>query len=586
MWASPVYGQAEIEEKLRKACFNAGSDSERVVRLNDLARFYIATREFSKGDSTIERQIMIAESTQNQRLILFSYFNNAGYRSSNASNKDRSASTISYVNRALGYARANELTDYQAIAYSSLALAHLSDGRTEEALKNANFAFTTALNTTNDSAKVVCGVQLGNVYQHRSDVLMAFKTYTNAQNIAIESGDESLLPPVYHAIASLYKKLGNEENAKKYVHRSLGINKTLNNIPGIINDHIFLAKMSNYIAGKQYLQEAVDMAESIGDMESKIEAERILFVHMLLQEKPGTMLSYLETNKELEMVFLNSGPGYLDWMLAEIYLYGGDADSALFYFRRAEPGFNSGYDINLRKNFFSEFAYTCRLRGDEIAAIRYYSQAYDLARVTSDLMSLKSFSNELKNLYDLAGDHKQAYAFSVKYDGYKDSVDILGREKDLALLEIENVTRQAQRDEELAKAEQRRKYNIQYMLITIIVAAAFLLMIMVGMFKVSAFTIRLMGFFSLIFFFEFIILILDTRIHHMTHGEPWKIWLIKIGIISILLPLHHFLEHRLIRYLLSRHLIFVRSRLNPGSLFRKRKKPAPEPVSPEESTVA
>ncbi len=113
------------------------------------------------------------------------------------------------------------------------------------------------------------------------------------------------------------------------------------------------------------------------------------------------------------------------------------------------------------------------------------------------------------------------------------------------------------------------------MLITIVVATAFLLMIMIGMFKVSTTIIRLMGFLSLLFFFEFIILLLDTWIHHLTHGEPWKIWLIKIGIISLLLPLHHFLEHKLIHYLLSRHLITVRSRFSISKLFKKKKKVLP-----------
>jgi hypothetical protein len=98
---------------------------------------------------------------------------------------------------------------------------------------------------------------------------------------------------------------------------------------------------------------------------------------------------------------------------------------------------------------------------------------------------------------------------------------------------------------------------------------------MIGMFRVSAFTIRLMGFFSLIFLFEFIILILDKWIHHLTHGEPWKIWLIKIGIISILLPVHHFVEHKLIRYLMSHHLITLRSRIRLFSFFSRNKKPLP-----------
>ena len=547
-----------------------------------LSQYYYANKKFAKGDSVIERQIMLAESTMNQRLVLDVYFNNAGYRSTAVSTKERSKNALTYVKRALAYAKASDRTDFIAIAYSNLAAANVSDGRTEEALKNANFAFTTALNTQNDSAKVVCAVQLGKVYQQRSDVLMAFKSYINAQNIAIEAKQESLLPQVYHAIASLYKRLGNEELARNYIHRSLAINKKQKNDPGIVQDYIFLAKMSNYLAGKEYLLQAVNKADEVGDIGNKIEAEKILFFHMLLEEKPAHMIAYLEDNTELKGVFENTGPDYIHWMYGEIYLYGNMPDTALLHFEKAEPAFSSGYDINERKNFFGEFAYCYQLLNNSEQAIKYYIQSYELAKQTSDLGSLKSFSREIKTLYEHTGKYKEAYEYSVLYDHYKDSVDLLGREKDLALLEIENVTRQQQREADLAKANQRRKYNLQYMLITIIIAVAFLILIMVGMFKVSAVTIRLMGFLSLIFFFEFIILILDNWIHHLTHGEPWKIWLIKIAIISFLLPLHHYLEHKLIRYLLSRHLIFVRSRLSVNSLFRKKKKLRPDEEIREE----
>lgn len=577
-----VHGQQSIEESLLGNFSRARSDSEKIVSLGELSAYYYANKNFEKGDSLIERQIMLAEASLKQHLVLAAYFGNAGYLSTGTVTKDRSAYTASYIKRALDYARANDLTDYAALAYANLAQLNNADGRMEEALKNANLAFTTALNTGNDSAKVICAVQLGNIYQKRSDVLMAFKSFTNALNIAVAPGKETLLPPVYHALANLYNRLGQKETAKKYVNQSLAINRKTGYITGQITDNIFLAKLNNYTAGKEYLQEAVLLADSLHNLALKIESEKILFSHMLLQEKPATMLSFLDKHPELTNVFVNTGPAYLDWMLAEIYLYGGqNPDSALVYFKKAEESFRTGYDVTTRKNFFSEFAYCYQLLKNTPLAIRYYQQLYDLSRAASDLRSLQSTTGELKKLYQQQGDYQQAFRYGELYDHYKDSVDLLGKERDFALLEIENETRQQQRDAELAKEKLRRKFNLQYMLITIVVATAFVLMIMIGMFKVSTFTIRLMGFLSLIFFFEFIILILDNWIHHLTHGEPWKIWLIKIGIISILLPVHHFLEHKLIRYLLSRHLITLRSKIKPGKLFRKKAKPLPEQDIPE-----
>jgi hypothetical protein len=42
----------------------------------------------------------------------------------------------------------------------------------------------------------------------------------------------------------------------------------------------------------------------------------------------------------------------------------------------------------------------------------------------------------------------------------------------------------------------------------------------------------------------------DKQIHHMTHGDPLQILLIKIVLIALLLPLHHWLEHKVIHYLM------------------------------------
>jgi hypothetical protein len=72
-----------------------------------------------------------------------------------------------------------------------------------------------------------------------------------------------------------------------------------------------------------------------------------------------------------------------------------------------------------------------------------------------------------------------------------------------------------------------------------------------GIFKVSESTIKVLGFFAFIMFFEFIILIADNKIHHYTHGEPWKVLAIKIVLIALLLPFHHWLEKKTIKYLTS-----------------------------------
>ena len=565
------YSQDQFAKGLKENILKARSDSERVAQMGKLTRYYYANNDFVQGDSMFERQVMLAESTLKKHIVLDAYFTNTAYLISTATTKERLTRIMGFIKRALEHAKAYELSDYIALAYSHMAAVYLMDGKPDDAFRNSNLATTTAMNTSNDSVQVITTIQHGKVFQEKADIVMAFKVFTNAHNIALQKNEPSLLPPVLHAMADLYKKFNKYEEAKIYVNQSLSINTAHQNIAALVNDNIVLAKLSTYSAGKAYLQEAIRLSEKINSIPLRIEAEKILFVHMLLEEEPSMVLAFLEERPELKNVFINTGPSYLDWMVAEIYLYGGNPDSALYYFKKAEPSFNTGYDLSTRKSFFGEMAYCNQLLNNVPGAINYYQKSYELSRASSDIRRLKTSTGELRTLFEKQGDYKQAYQYGLMYELYKDSVDQMGKERDLALLEIEKVSRQQQRDAELARTKQQKKFNLQYMIITVIIVTAFLLMIMVGMFKVSAFTIRVMGFLSLIFFFEFIILLLDTWIHHQTHGEPWKIWLIKIGIISILLPVHHFLEHKLIHYLLSRHLIVVRGRLSTINPFRRNK---------------
>jgi len=55
-----VHGQQLIEKKLEQNVSEARSDSERIVSLGQLSQYYYANKDFQKGDSLIENQIMLA----------------------------------------------------------------------------------------------------------------------------------------------------------------------------------------------------------------------------------------------------------------------------------------------------------------------------------------------------------------------------------------------------------------------------------------------------------------------------------------------------------------------------------------------
>jgi cation transport ATPase len=181
---------------------------------------------------------------------------------------------------------------------------------------------------------------------------------------------------------------------------------------------------------------------------------------------------------------------------------------------------------------------------------------------------------ELDTLYQRTGNYKLAMDYAAINRKFKDSADKLGKEKDLLQIEVaDEQQRQERIDKE--KAEQKRKRdNIQYMLIIIGIASLFIIMVMLGMFKVSATTIKLIGFFTFLMFFEFLFLILKKSVYSFTKGEPWKDLLFMILLAAILLPLHHWMEHKVIHYLTSHNRLTDTGKGIVDRLL-KRKKEAP-----------
>ena len=135
---------------------------------------------------------------------------------------------------------------------------------------------------------------------------------------------------------------------------------------------------------------------------------------------------------------------------------------------------------------------------------------------------------------------------------YSDSLRNLAKETDLLKLEVDNDSRRREREVREEELSREHRHNVQYMGFTVGLVGLFIALVMMGWLAVPPSVIRALGFLSFIFLFEFIILLADKQIQGWTHEEPWKVLLIKIGLAAILVPLHHWLEHKVIVYLSSR----------------------------------
>lgn len=234
----------------------------------------------------------------------------------------------------------------------------------------------------------------------------------------------------------------------------------------------------------------------------------------------------------------------------------GRTDEAISFLDSAEREITAKpYDDYMLSNFFiRKGAFYLRQKMPQ-KAIQNLDKAHTLAQRMRYYPFLQTAAQDLDAAYILSGDYRQAHHYRGLTLAYTDSLRQMVNNDEIVLLEMENLEKQKELRQAQIESHIARKHNLQYMLIVILIASSFILLMIAGSFRVPPVVIRSLGYFVFIFFFEFIILLADHKIHHMTHGEPLKIMGLKIILIGMLLPIHHWVEEKVVHYLLHHRLL-------------------------------
>jgi tetratricopeptide (TPR) repeat protein len=250
--------------------------------------------------------------------------------------------------------------------------------------------------------------------------------------------------------------------------------------------------------------------------------------------------------------------GQIDQVYAVIYTKLEQFDSAAVYFDKALPFFEQKTSESNRINFYGQLGGFYSKTKNHDKAIEYFTKVKEMGEKYGQLENTQLAVKHLDSLYEQKGDFKLANQYNSLYYKYKDSIDKLKKENELAQIEAldEQQRNERARLEELEAKEKRNR--IQYMSIIIGITILFVALVMMGWFKVSASTIRAIGFFSFLIFFEFIFLVFKKNIYGLTHGEPLYDLAFMIALAAVLVPLHHWLEHKVIHFLTSHHMLKLR----------------------------
>ncbi|MEO5564222.1 MAG: hypothetical protein ABIR18_12325, partial [Chitinophagaceae bacterium] len=528
-----------------------------------------------------EQLIEIAEESRERKLMIKAYLSNGTRCTYFAGNKDFTDRAIGYFNKGLAIAKQNRLDEETGEALLKLSSIHLVIPDVDKALSYANQASSIISTLKNDSLKTESFNKFGDVYLVKNEKILALRNYLSALRLAEEMKNYSLMRSSNINLSGFYSSIEDHDRAIDYYMKA---NKNLDNMKERNVPYARVVDMSsigslysqkkNYEMAIRYFQRSIAMADSLKFSNLKLPGYVNLLNQYLRTDKPQEALAYFNSpaGHEIQDFLTKFGfAGVVDQSYGVIYGETGNYDSATYYFNRAAPFFEKSTNMPSKMNYYAQLANLNNKMGRYDSAITLYIRVKEMADKMGQLESGQRAAKHLDSLYLKTGNFQMASKYSSIYYQYKDSLEKINKEKELAQVEATDEQMRMARIEKEKEETKRKRFNIQYLAITIGIAALFVALVMLGMFKVSATTIKMIGFFAFLMFFEFIFLIFKKNIYSITEGEPWKDLLFMIGLAAILLPLHHWLEHKVIHYLTSHNRLTQAGSNLRNRLFNRKK---------------
>jgi hypothetical protein len=549
---------ASLNEKLSASA----SDSLRIEITGEIAFFHLDYLDDKSGaDSLSEAAIGIAEKVHRPELLVLAY--SQYIRCNDLRSNYQKA--LDYALAADQLARSMNDIGVNYLTSSNLARVYLAGYEYDKALEYSYRSLSIA--TTEDAVtrKVESYLLIGQSLEGKNYPIEAFRNYISAISLAEKQGDQDLLINCYNRLSAFYNlnKLFGKANHYKLLQRDILLRKQPVDSLALtwieFDLQVIDFNSNNRRVNEQNLNTVLGFAQRTSNRRL-LNYQVTLYRSLLVENNRIAQLKelyYKVIPGEWERLSKTEPATYFR-LKALFSEQEGNIDSARYYFTMAEAALGpEGNMIQLSK-FHNRHGQFLARNGFSSKAIDKFQRSYETARAASYFEYMLQASVNLESLYAGAGDYKNAYRYAALNKSLSDSINNLSKKDQLLILEIDHETRQRERLAEHEKSETSRRHYLQYTAMIIGILTIFIILIMLGSLKIHEWIIRMLGFFSFIFLFEFIILLADHKIHEATHGEPWKILLIKIFLIAILLPLHHSIEKRVITYLLNHKLLNIR----------------------------
>lgn len=368
--------------------------------------------------------------------------------------------------------------------------------------------------------------------------------------IATDSQNELLQARSYLFLGSYFSITSDFKQSLEFLFKSLALAEKCKD-----RSTIWLANkeigvnyklLKNYPEALKYLKKAETLIKNtVEDKENKVNRTytHLAEVYLALGQKDAA-LKYIQLTNEVTLKEDTYGFARMLYIFAEVYKAKGDFDLAESYYKKCIA-------FSQENNIAIPYVTATTNYGQYLLETKQYnlSKQYALASYTKSIQSKNKLgvinaAALLRKVYTSLQQKDSSYYYADIKEVYRDSVFNEQQTNQIQNISFVQQIKEKEDEAKLAKEAQQQKQNLQYIFIAIgILTLIILFLLLSRSFITNTKLIQFFGVVGLLIVFEFLNLLLHPFLEKVTHHSPILMLLCLVGIASLLVPLHHKVEH-------------------------------------------
>ncbi|HEY0749677.1 MAG TPA: tetratricopeptide repeat protein [Chitinophagaceae bacterium] len=348
---------------------------------------------------------------------------------------------------------------------------------------------------------------IGTYYNSQSRYAQAFETYVEALKLHEEMQN-------MRGIAAAYNNLGLIHQDQRDYNQAL---------------EKFMK--TKELQGALYEDELVTLLLNIGNNYEKIDK---LDSALVFQQQAYALATKIKDSLNIGTILINLGN--IQFKLNHYQL-------AMSHYKEAIPYTIAAKQRSTLSDAYYGIAKAFEMQNQPDSVIAYSKKALELAKEVRAYPQMNKSATLLFTLYQKNKKIDSAFVYQSLAMHARDNLFNSDTVRMVQTQSIREKLRQEERAISLEKEKHDRKINLQYLAISIFIISFFGILYYLSKWKYKPRIVKHIGLVGLLMTFEFISIFLHPYVGSFTHHEPIFMLLIFVTIASLLVPVHHKLEH-------------------------------------------